>query len=98
MPNHFLNLIAIYIAIITKRGFLPEKSIYSFGYPSKKVGTKPGFHGYIICRSTMSEGEFIEYLKQNYEYWFQRFRVFRLLQKTRTRRTNLTNAKNVCKS
>lgn len=70
MPNHFLNLVAIYIAIITKRGFLPEKSIYSFGYPSKKVGTKPEFHGYIICRSTISEGEFIEYLKQNYEYWF----------------------------
>ena len=71
MPNHFLNLIAIYIAIITKRGILPEKNIHSFGYPSKIVGIKPGFHGYIICRSTMSEGEFIEYLKQNYEYWFK---------------------------
>lgn len=81
MPNHFLNLIAIYIAIITKMGILPEKSIYSFGYPSKIVGTKPGFHGYIICRSTMSEGEFIEYLKQNYEYWFKDSEFFDYFKK-----------------
>lgn len=81
MPNHFLNLIAIYIAIITKMGILPEKSIYSFGYPSKIVGTKPGFHGYIICCSTMSEGEFIEYLKQNYEYWFKDSEFFDYFKK-----------------
>jgi len=81
MPNHFLNLVAIYIAIITKRGFLPEKSIYSFGYSSKEVGKKPVFHGYIICRLTMSEGEFIEYLKQNYEYWFKDSEFFDYFKK-----------------
>ena len=79
MQNHFLNLIAIYIAIITKRGI--TKSIHSFGYSFKEVGKKPGFHGYIICRLTMSEGEFIEYLKQNYEYWFKDSEFFDYFKK-----------------
>jgi hypothetical protein len=79
MQNHFLNLIAIYIAIITKRGI--TKSIHSFGYSSKEVGKKPGFHGYIICRLKMSEGEFLEYLKQNYEWWFKDSEFFDYFKK-----------------
>jgi hypothetical protein len=76
MPNHFLNFIAFYIAIITGTGYSPERNIYSFGYPRKKVGVIPSFHCLIICRSRMSKAEFEEYLKTHYEYWFSSYYTY----------------------
>lgn len=73
MPDHFLNLIAFYISIITSIGYSPERNIYSFGYPPKKVGVKPSFHRLVILRSKMSKAEFEEYLKKHYEYWYSSY-------------------------
>ena len=73
MPNHLLNLIAFYIAIITSLGYSPERNIYSFGYPRIILGVTPSFHDLVILRSRMSRLEFDEYLKTNYEYWYSSY-------------------------
>ena len=73
MPNHLLNLIAFYIAIITSLGYSPKRNIYSFGYPRIILGVAPSFRHLVILRSKMSRLEFEEYLKTNYEYWYSSY-------------------------
>ena len=70
MPNHFFNLIAFYIAIVTGAGYSPDKNIYSCGYPRRILGVRPSFHRLMIMCSKMSKMEFEEYLKTQYEFWF----------------------------
>jgi hypothetical protein len=72
MPNHFLNLIAFYVAIITSLGYSPERNICSYG-TREIVGVTPSFHHLVILRSTMSRLEFEEYLKTHYEYWYSSY-------------------------
>ena len=73
MPNHFFNLIAFYIAIITGAGYSPDKNIYSFGRQRSILGVTPSLHHLMILHSRMSKEEFEEYLKTHYEFWFSSY-------------------------